>query len=93
MEKRYLIAAAGILLAFAVGLVGYFAFSAMHNDGLEKVMEENGVQEGEPVYHAPFDYGSSYSSALLAGLVGFGVTLGAVYGYMKLRKRSEKAEQ
>jgi len=72
-ESVYGKAAIGVLVLFAMGLVGYFAFSAGHGDGLEVTMEEAGEEEGEQVYSSPLDYGDDYPSAFLAGIIGFGI--------------------
>jgi hypothetical protein len=87
----YLKAGAVILALFAIGLVGYFAFSAAFPDGLERVMHDHGVEEGEPFYSAPLSYGDNYWGALLAGLVGFSLTFGLVYLYLKGMKARNKA--
>ncbi len=89
MERRYLFATVGILLAFAVGLIGYFAFSASSGDGLEKTMENGGL-DPHSAYQAPLSYGDGYLGSLVAGIIGFSITLGAVYGYMKLSKRKKE---
>ncbi len=60
-----------ILCIFALGLVFFFIFSAPHGDGLEHTMEEADVEEGEPVYEAPLDYGDNYLTAFAMGVVGF----------------------
>lgn len=60
-----------ILVAFAIGLMGFYAFSATYGDGLERTMDDNGVSEGHPVWEAPLDYGDGYSSGLVMGIVGF----------------------
>jgi len=91
IRKGYLKAASVVLVLFAIGLVGYFAFSAAFPDGLEKVMENNGMEEGEPFYTAPLNYGEDYWGALLAGLVGFALTFGLVYMYLKGMKARNKA--
>lgn len=89
--NRYVKAVLGIVVLFAIGLVLYFMFSAAYGDGLEKTMEESGIQEHRPVYTAPFAYGDDYLAALVAGLIGAGITFGIVYGYLRVvrRKRSE----
>ncbi|MCU0861323.1 MAG: hypothetical protein MUE65_03290, partial [Methanomassiliicoccales archaeon] len=71
--RKYLVASLVILVAFSIGLVGFYLFSADKPDGLENVMEESGIEEGEPVWQAPLDYGDSYGSTLIMGLVGFAV--------------------
>ena len=79
VERRYLKAAGIILVAFAVGLVFFFIFSAPYGDGLEKTMEGAGVEEPEPVYHAPLDYGGNYPAAFVMGALGFVIVLGSAY--------------
>jgi hypothetical protein len=78
-SRKYLKASVAIIVAFAVGLVFFFIFSAPYGDGLEKTMENAGVQEPEPVYHAPFEYGGNYPAAFIMGVLGFVVVLGSVY--------------
>lgn len=89
MDRRYVIGVVGIIILFAIGLVGYFEFSADYGDGLEVTMEEAEIGEQEQVWEAPLDYGEDYSSALIAGLVGFGITFGAVLGYTRLMRSPE----
>jgi uncharacterized membrane protein YfcA len=92
--NRYLKAVLGIVVLFAIGLVFYFMFSAAYGDGLERTMEESGTEEQGPFYTAPFDYGDDYLAALVAGLIGAGITFGIVYAYLRVvrRKRSEMEE-
>lgn len=89
--NRYVKAVLGIVVLFAIGLMFYFMFSATSGDGLEKTMEESGIREHGPVYTAPFAYGDDYFAALVAGLIGAGITFGIVYGYLRVvrMKRSE----
>ncbi|MBI0584643.1 MAG: hypothetical protein ISF22_10520 [Methanomassiliicoccus sp.] len=92
MDRKYLVASIAILLVFSVGLVGFFLVSDGVPDGLDKTLEEHGTgEESEPIWSAPLDYGSSYFTSLMMGIVGFFITLVAVYGVVKLRK-SIKAE-
>lgn len=86
MEKRYQKAFLGIMMIFAIGLVGFFAFSAMYGDGLERTMADNGVTESQAIYRAPLSYGDSYGGALLAGIVGFAMVFGIIFLYLKLSK-------
>lgn len=86
IERKYLLAIAAILVAFSIGLVGFYLFSADKPDGLEWVMGENGVEEGEPVWHAPLDYGDSYLTTLLMGLVGFLIVFAVLLAYFRLVK-------
>lgn len=91
MEKRYLKATAAILAVFAIGLVGFYIFSSMYGDGLERTMEDSGVSEGEPVYHAPLDYGGDYGTSLMMGLVGFAlVILVVLLWWFMIRARKVK---
>lgn len=84
--RRYLVAMAAILVAFSIGLVGFYLFSADKPDGLESVMEENGVEEGEPVWYAPLDYGDSYLGSWLMGIVGFALVLAVFLGFRLVAK-------
>lgn len=87
MDRRYIVASVGILLLFAVGLIGFFLVSDGVPDGLDKTLEEHGSgEESEPLWTAPLDYGSNYLGSLLMGIVGFFVTLLVVYGLVVLRK-------
>lgn len=91
MERRYLIAAATILVAFAVGLVGYWLVSSELGDGLEVIMEEAEWEEPEQVWQAPLDYGDNYIGGLIAGIIGFAATFGVVYLYMRGAKKLEQS--
>ena len=95
-RRQYLLAGVAILLILAIGLVGYFAFSAAYGDGLERTMEDSGVEESEPFWSAPLNYGEDYIGALFAGAVGFTLVLLLILGYLYLVKRrkgpSNKAE-
>jgi hypothetical protein len=86
MDKRYIIGTVAILVAFAIGLVGFFLVSDGVPDGLDKTMEETGLGESEPVYTAPLDYGSNYLSSLVMGIVGFFITMAVMFAIIKLRK-------
>ena len=90
---RHIKALIAVVLILAVGLVGFFAFSAPYGDGLEVTMEHAGVEEKEPVYTAPLDYGDDYPHALLMGVLGMSITLGAVYGLGKLAGRKNDARK
>jgi hypothetical protein len=90
-RNGYVKATVVVLVLFAIGLVGYFAFSAAYPDGLERVMGDNGIEENEQVYTAPLSYGEDYGGALIAGLVGFAMTFGLVYLYLKGMRAREKA--
>lgn len=90
MERRYVVATVAILAAFAVGLIGFWAFASDLGDGLEKTMEDAGKEEPEQVWQAPFDYGDDYATSLIAGIIGFAATFGVVYLYMRGTKRLER---
>lgn len=80
-----------ILAVFAACLVLFFLFSAQYGDGLERTMEEAGVEEGEPVYEAPLDYGGDYLSALAMGILGFLTVVGLVLLVGKVLGREDEA--
>jgi hypothetical protein len=78
-----------VLIILAVGLAFFFAVSADLPDGLERTVEHGDVEEGEPYYDAPLDYGGDYTSALLAGFLGLVLALLIVIGLgLILRKRN-----
>lgn len=70
-HDAYIKAIVAILVIFAIGAIGYWVFSSELPDGLEKTMEEAGVEEQEPIYRAPLSYGEDYLSCILMGVVGF----------------------
>jgi hypothetical protein len=92
MEKKYLKVVIGMVVLFALGLVLFYMFSAGLGDGLEKTMENNGVQEQPPVYNAPLSYGEDYMTTLLMGLIGFGATFAVIYGLLRVAKKRKLAE-
>ncbi len=83
----------GILLLFAIGLVGFYIFSAEYGDGLEVTMEEAGIGEAEPIYTSPLDYGNSYGSTLVIGIIGFFVTLLAGYAIARTMRKKDEPER
>jgi hypothetical protein len=78
-KKKDVFIISGIVTLFAIGLVGFFVFSAPDGDGLENTMEQAEVEEDEAVYTAPLDYGDNYPLSLSIGLLGFAVTLFIVF--------------
>ena len=78
-----------ILLVFAIGLVGFYIFSAEYGDGLEVTMEEAGVEDSEPPYTSPLDYGDNYGSTLVVGIIGFFVTLIAGYAIARTMRKKD----
>jgi len=94
MDKNHIKAIFAILAVFAIGLVGFYAFSAMYGDGLEKTMEDSGVQEGGSQYTAPLDYGNEYGGSLLMGALGFVIVILVMLGFVLVarRRKAKKAE-
>ncbi|MEM2899856.1 MAG: hypothetical protein QXT63_03620 [Thermoplasmata archaeon] len=88
--KQVVIALVGIVIVFAIGLVGFFMFSADKGDGLEKTMEDAGVSEGEPVYQAPLSYGEDYPTAFFAGIIGVMLTLGLAFLVLQIGKMGSR---
>ncbi|UCD92789.1 MAG: cobalt transporter [Methanobacteriota archaeon] len=76
-DKKLLIPILAIIAIFALSLIFYFIFSAPYGDGLERTMEEAGV-EGEPVFEAPLSYGDDYFTTFAMGLIGFLIIVGLV---------------
>jgi len=88
-DRRAALWVAGIILVFAIGLIGYFVFSADYGDGLENTMEKAEVEEEEPLFSAPFDYGESYPLALSMGFLGLTVTLTGIYLVGKIMRKKD----
>jgi cobalt/nickel transport system permease protein len=84
--RGYVKAVFGIILAFAVGLIGYFSFSAAYGDGLEVTMEKAGVQELEPMFTSILSYGDNYGAAMIAGIIGFATVLALILGYWTIKR-------
>jgi hypothetical protein len=89
LQRRWAKALAGIIVVFAIGLVGFYIFSAEYGDGLEATMECAGVEEAEPVYTGPLGYGDSYLGSLAMGAIGFFATLLAVYLLARWLRKNE----
>jgi hypothetical protein len=90
MQHRFLITGIAILAVFCLGLVGFFVVSEGKPDGLETVMEEQGIEEPPPIWTAPLDYGSDYLSALVMGIVGAGLVLTVTFAYLKAAKKRQQ---
>ena len=84
MQRKFLIGAMVILLAFSIGLVGFFLVSDGKPDGLETILEGQGVEETAPVWTAPLNYGSDYASALSMGIIGFCLVLLVSFSYLRI---------
>lgn len=91
MRPRYGKAIAFIIIAFAVGLIFFFIFSAEYGDGLEKTMEKGNAEE-EQVYSAPLDYGDSYLISLVMGIAGFIIVLLFSYMVGRFLRRKDEAQ-
>lgn len=90
MQHKFLIAGIAIIAVFCIGLVGFFAVSAGKPDGLESVLGEQGIEESQPVWNAPLNYGSDFPSALLMGMIGFSLVLSITVGYLMLTSKKYK---
>ncbi len=92
-RKKDLLIFAGIIILFSIGLIGFYIFSAPYGDGLEKTMESADVEEAEPVYTAPLDYGDNYLYTFSLGCIGFAVTLLIIYLLTWLLRKSDAPQQ
>lgn len=91
IRRRDIIAIAVILGIFAIGALGYMAFSADKPDGLEATMEEAEVEEQEPVFHAPLSYGDGYFEYVAMGVLGFACVMAVSLLLAKLMARRNEA--
>lgn len=80
---------AAIIIIFAVGLVGFYIFSAPYGDGLEATMDEAELEEPAPAYEGPLDYGENYMASLAMGIIGFIVTLLVVFMLARLLRKND----
>ncbi len=97
-SKSLMIGLLGVFVLFAVLVPVYFAVSNGLPDGLDKQLEENQVQEKEPVYNPPFnqliDYGSDIPLYIVNGLIGgimvlvIGLILARILSVRSSRKKS-----
>lgn len=88
MRKGIVKAIAVLIIAFSLGLVGFYTFSYMYGDGLERTMQDNGIDEKQQSYSSPLDYGNGYGSTLIMGLLGFAIVLVAMMGFWLVAKRN-----
>jgi len=91
-NPRFRLGLLGVVVLFAIGLIGFYAFAADKGDGLEVTMEEGGVTEDEPVWSAPLEYGEDYAGSLVMGLLGFALLLGLTLGYGYLLRWRQSAD-
>lgn len=89
LRDRKIMWVVGIIIMFAIGLIGYYAFSVDKGDGLERTMEEGGAEEGEAIYEAPFDYGSNYPLTFIMGILGFIATFLLIYLIIVLLRKKD----
>ena len=102
-NKSLMIGLLGVFVLFAVLVPVYFAVSNGPPDGLDKQLEENHVQEKEPVYNPPFsqliDYGSDISSYIVNGLIGgivvlvIGLILARILSVRGSRKKDSRQKR
>ncbi len=90
MQRKFLVCGIAILAAFSIGLIGFFAVSEGKPDGLETVIEGQGIEESQPVWNAPLDYGMDFFSTLLMGMIGFGLVLAITFGYLKAARKKRQ---
>ena len=93
--KRFVVT--GLLVSLAVaGIVAHFA--AVDPDGLERVMEDRGVEESEPLVHGIFpDYEfpilGTVAGNTIAGLAGTVLVFAALILVLRLLKRSTERSE
>lgn len=78
--KSEFLAICAIILLLAI----FLPLASENPDGLERVAEDYGVEESEPIYHAPFSYGDTYLQSLAAGIAGFVAVLVVALSLRKL---------
>jgi cobalt/nickel transport system permease protein len=93
LRSRTVLAAAAMLIVFALALPFYFLYASEGRDGLEQTMADAGGAEGESYLSAPLDYGDAYLTALLAGILGFVAVSSVVIGALALMKRRRKEDR
>ncbi|MCJ7561495.1 MAG: hypothetical protein MUO84_00595, partial [Thermoplasmata archaeon] len=92
MSSKIAQATVAVLIVFALALPLYFMYSSEGADGLEKTMEDAGVDEGDTVLTSPFEYGETYFAALFAGILGFVATALVGLGLLNIFKIGRAAE-
>ncbi|MBE0518657.1 MAG: energy-coupling factor ABC transporter permease [Thermoplasmata archaeon] len=92
MSSKIAHATVAVLIVFALALPLYFMYSSEGADGLEKTMEDAGVDEGDAMLTSPFEYGETYFAALFAGILGFVATALVGLGLMNIFKIGRAAE-
>ncbi|MDD1747832.1 MAG: cobalt ECF transporter T component CbiQ [Methanomassiliicoccales archaeon] len=86
-RRDYMKAGSITLAVFAVGLVGFFLFASAYPDGLERLLESVGFEEGTPIFQSPLGYGEDYLTMLMAGLIGFAAIILMLYTLLKTMRR------
>jgi CDP-diglyceride synthetase len=92
-KRKDLLGFIGIIILFSIGLIGFYLFSEPYGDGLEKTMVSAEVEESDPVYSAPLDYGDNYLYTFSLGCIGFAITLLIVYLLSWLLRKSNAPQQ
>ncbi|OGS56709.1 MAG: hypothetical protein A3K60_02465 [Euryarchaeota archaeon RBG_19FT_COMBO_56_21] len=70
-SSKTLQASLAVLVVFALALPLYFLYSSEGMDGLERTMDDAGIEEENAMLASPFGYGESYFAVLFAGVIGF----------------------
>ena len=83
MKRRYVKAAALLVVLFAVFLPLYYAFSYGKGDGLEQTVSEGGGASGEPGWPGLLGYGDDPAATFAAGVLGLGLAFAAAYGLLR----------
>lgn len=97
MDKRnkgIIIALIGVFILFAVLVPVYWAVSNGYPDGLDRLLEQQNVEEKEPAYSPPLaelqDYGATMPLYVLSGVGGALIVLGVLLLVGKIAKHSRR---
>ncbi len=97
MDKRNrgtVIALIGIFIVFAALVPVYWSASNGYPDGLDRLLEQQNVQEKESAYSPPLaelqDYGATMPLYVLSGVVGALIVLGVLLLVGKMVKHSRR---
>ncbi len=86
MNRRYLKAAALLVVLFAIFIPVYYAFSYGKGDGLEKTVSEGGGTGDESAWPGLLGYGDNPVATFAAGILGLGLALAAAYGVLRVTR-------
>ncbi len=85
----------GVFILFALFVPVYWAMSSEDPDGLDTLLEQQHVQEKEPVYSPPLaalqDYGATIPLYIISGIVGGLSVLAVLVLIRRALKRSNDA--